>query len=322
LAPTGAIGQAVLDATVPVTPGDGRAVMIRDLEPNVAVFRDRPWARLAVMLQLRGQVMGVWLLGARHTGEHFDSRDLSFLRRLATWAGVAIENVRLFEALQTMAADRLRVRAAERTELANRLHDEPLQRAYAIARDLERLQSAQPADSPLAGELDRQRKAVRDLSRELRGITSGLRPPILSQGLIFALDDVMRRFGERFPGVHIERHIESEEPPALSDAALDAAYFVVTEALSNVGKHSHADQVTLQVESSPDQVNITVADNGNSVFLAGLSMVELLRGQHHGIVGMHQWAKAAQGSLRLLSAEPRGTRVELILPIAGAADNA
>ena len=297
------------------------AVLLHQTEPAGLVFRVVPWARMAVLLRLRGQTVGLLMLGGKIQSDYFDARDVRFLQRLAAWAGVAIENVRLFEALQDMAAERLRVRAAERTQLANRLHDEPLQRAYAIARDLEQLSSAQPAHSALAGELDRQREEVRELSRELRGITSGLRPPILNQGLMFALDDVIRRFTERFPGVGVERAVASEEPPPLSDEALDAAYFVVTEALTNVGKHAQASRVLVRVESLADAVRIIVSDNGESAFLASLSWVELARDQHHGVLGMHQWAKAAKGGLRMYAVQPRGTEIELTLPLNGIANS-
>jgi signal transduction histidine kinase len=287
------------------------------VEPSASIFGVASWARLAVVLRLRDEVLGALLLGEKAHGAYFDARDVAFVQRLATWAGVAIDSVRLFDAQQQTAAELLRVRTAERAQLASRLHDEPLQRAFSIAGDLEQLESALPPDSPLIWQLQKQRKEVRELTRELREISTGIRPPILNQGLLFAIDDAIRDFTERFAGIEVERASPSDEPPPLSDGALDAAYHVVKEALHNVGKHAHATRVVIRVECIAGAVRITVSDNGQTGVPTSLSLPALIRGQHQGIAGMHQWALAARGRIRITPGPQQGTDIELTLPLNG-----
>jgi signal transduction histidine kinase len=269
------------------------------------------------VLRLRDETIGVLLLGEKAYGDYFDARDAAFVQRLAAWAGVAIENVHLFDAQQQTMAELLRVRTAERAQLAGRLHDEALQSAFSVAGALDQMEADLPPESPAAVELQKQRKKVRDLIRELREISTGIRPPILNQGLLFAIDDVIRDFTEHFAGIDVERASPSEEPPPLSDEALDAAYHVVKEALHNVGKHAHATRVVIRVECIAGTVRIVVSDNGQTRAPASLSLPALFRGQHQGIVGMHQWAMAARGRIRITPGPQQGTEVELTLPLNG-----
>jgi signal transduction histidine kinase len=291
--------------------------VLHQAEPSAPVFGLAQWAKLAVVLRLRDKVLGALLLGEKAHGDYFDARDVAFVQRLAAWAGVAIENVQLFAAQQQTMAELLRVRIAERAQLASRLHDEPLQRAYSITGDLDQLALALSPDNPLAAELHKQRQEVRELTRELREISTGIRPPILNQGLLFALDDVIREFMERFQGIEVDRASPSQEPPPLSNEVLDAAYHIVKEALHNVGKHAQATQVNIRVECIAGSVRIIVSDNGLATIPDNLSLTELFKGQHQGIVGMHQWAMAAKGKLRIQPGLSQGTVVELTLPLNG-----
>jgi signal transduction histidine kinase len=60
-----------------------------------------------------------------------------------------------------------------------------------------------------------------------------------------------------------------------------------------------------------------VSDNGLATIPDNLSLTELFKGQHQGIVGMHQWAMAAKGKLRIQPGLSQGTVVELTLPLNG-----
>jgi signal transduction histidine kinase len=315
-APTGVLGDPLLPSLPTRVAADLPGYVLsqgQDEAPLAAV----PWAKLIVPLKIRGRTTGLLLLGGKATDAFFDAVEVDFVERLAPTVAVAVENVRLFEAQQAMAQERLRVRSTERMELAYRLHDEPLQRVHDIARGLETLSAALPAEQTATELLAVQRESLRALARELRDITAGLRPPILNQGLVATMRAVAAAFTERYPDLHIETAIGLDDEPILSDEALDAIYHVVTEALNNVGKHAHADSVMIAVEGLGAVLRITVTDNGIGADLGRLHLADLARGHHYGLAGMHEWARVAGGSLHVRAAATRGTVIELKLPLEG-----
>jgi two-component system sensor histidine kinase ComP len=290
-------------------------VALHQVQREAPIFQAVPWARLAVPLQVKGAITGLLLLGRKIPDAQFDSHEVEFLQKVASSAAVAGDNIQLFESLQDMAQDRLRLRSAERKQLAFRLHDEPLRRTYTIARQIEELSSAFPADHPLIEVLQAQREEVRTLSRELRDICTGLRPPILGQGFQLTLRNITHSFQANNPNVTLELAMAGDEEPAISEEALESGYHVITEALNNVSRHAHATHVRITVESVQGSLRICITDNGSGTRLAQLSLPELARRHQYGIVGMDHWAKLVDGRLRMYPAAQQGTVVELLLPL-------
>jgi signal transduction histidine kinase len=254
--------------------------MVRDTGQNAAIFKAYPRAHLAIPLMVRTKPTGVWLLGDKVPSGHFDAQEIAFLQQLAASAAITAESARLFESLQQISQDLLRVRAAERMQLSARLHDEPLQRAGAIARTLERALATMPIEGELAVLLDRQLAEVSHLARELRDICAGLRPPILDQGLRLTLRHVVNTFRDQAPELRVSLAIPEGPEPVLSGEALDAVYHVVTESLNNVQRYAHAKNVRISWQYSPNLVEVSVIDDGHGTRLVGLSLSELARGRH------------------------------------------
>lgn len=78
------------------------------------MFLSLPWARLAVPLRINNKTRGLLIIGSKPSDSYFDLREVTFIEQVAGAAAMASENVRLFEALQDVAEDRLRVRSSER----------------------------------------------------------------------------------------------------------------------------------------------------------------------------------------------------------------
>lgn len=290
-------------------------VVLRQVTPEAPVFQRYPWASVVVPLRFQAEVMGVWLLGPKVPDGQLDAQEVIFLGQIAAAAAIAAENVRLFEALRQLSQDLLRVRVVERLHLSARLHDEPLQRAAVVTYALERLLSTGALDGSTATVIGRQRDSVRQLSQDLRDICAGLRPPILDQGLEATLSEVVRWFRQLQPEIKIELvvKIEDNREPALSSEVMDAVYHIATEALNNIRKHAHADSVQIMLKYVAAEITLSITDNGSSANVVGLSLPELLRGYHFGLVGMYQWAEMANGQLQIGPADPHGTRVSLTL---------
>jgi signal transduction histidine kinase len=290
-------------------------VTLRQATPDASIFRNVPWVQLAVPLRARGRLGGLLLLGDKVPDGYFDSREINFARQVAAAATIASENAELFELLQDQAKEALKVRASERMQLAYRLHDEPLHRMLTMLNHMEQMSSSVSADSLLFAGLAHQKDELKELTREIRDICAGLRPPILNQGLILTLQDIVRAARGNMPDTKVELICDETGEPNIADVALDAVYHVVREALNNVQRHACANEVSIEVIAGPSEMVITVKDNGRGTQLTTTSLPELLRGRHLGVIGMYQWAEAAGGRMELLPAAPRGTLVQLTLPI-------
>jgi len=292
-------------------------LQLRQVAPEAAIFRKYPWAELAAPLRIGKKVIGVYLLGGKVPEGEFDTQEITFLRQAASAAAIAAENAQLFEALQEVAQERLRVRQAERLDLAARLHDEPLQQAAAVSISLDRLLlEKETLTDDQAGLVRRQAEEVRSLAGTLRDICGGLRPPILDQGLELTLRETVQVFRNRWPGVKIELLFpaSADRNPPLSPEAMDATYHIVTESLTNAGRHACATRVQVAVLAAEDHVEISVTDDGSGVSATRQSLPDLLRAHHFGLAGMNHWAAMAGGRLEILPAIPHGTRVILTLP--------
>jgi signal transduction histidine kinase len=194
---------------------------------------------------------------------------------LAPWATLAMGglDVALGRALLGVTArDELTLRAAraetgrvaavdaaeaERRRIERDLHDGAQQRLVALAMDLgaarERLDADPEAGRELVAEAHEEAKAA---LKELRDLVRGIHPVILEdRGLDAALSAVVARCP-----VPVELRIAVDPRP--SAAVESAAYFVVSEALVNVARHSGATRATVDIARSRDRLVIEVHDDG------------------------------------------------------------
>lgn len=241
--------------------------------------------------------------------------------RDVTAAKVADQTIRsLFQFLQDRDEDRTRLLRrtnaaieAERNRMARDLHDGPVQGVSAASLSLEAALLMLKA-----GELERGMEVLGKIREELaseadalRGLMSGLRPPVLEErGLVAALRDTLVRFGaER--GVATEFAGRIDRPVATDLETL--AFRVVQEALSNTGKHAHADQVLVSVITEDDQLRIEVEDDGRG-FDAGQTR-EFLKQGRVGLASMRERVELASGTFTIRSSPGRGTSVVAVLPL-------
>jgi signal transduction histidine kinase len=132
---------------------------------------------------------------------------------------------------------------ATRRRIERDLHDGIQQRLVVLALELRAIQANAPAEHrELQTRLDRIADGLGDALEELGEISRGIHPAILSKGgLGPALKMLARR--SRIP-VQVDLKIESRLPPPIEVAA----YYVVSEALTNTAKHSRASVAHLKVQ--------------------------------------------------------------------------
>jgi signal transduction histidine kinase len=224
-------------------------------------------------------------------------------------AGLTIENERLKAELRARVAElqasRARLVAATETErrrLERDLHDGTQQRLVSIAMSLGLLDSRLPADAFAAKPIVQEaRQALTLALEELREFTQGIYPALLTErGLAAALDDLCRRAG--LP-TQLDLSLAGRFPVPVETAA----YFLVSEALTNAVKHSHASEVRVEVRREVRMLFVEVADDG--IGGAGL-------GGGSGLRGLIDRVEALGGRLLVSSAPGRGTVLRAEIPCA------
>jgi signal transduction histidine kinase len=136
---------------------------------------------------------------------------------------------------------------------------------------------------------------------ELRELTQGIRPAILvERGLSAALDDLSRRAA--LP-VRLELAVDGRLPEQVEGAA----YFVVSEALANAAKHSHASEICLAASREGDVLVLEVVDDGIGGAAAGGGS---------GLRGLADRVEALGGRLSVSSPPGRGTTLRAEIPCA------
>jgi signal transduction histidine kinase len=236
--------------------------------------------------------------------------DPGLVSAVAAAVRLTSDNERLRSELQhqldEVAASRSRIVAAgdaERRRIERDLHDGAQQRLVTIALAL-RLTEARMGPDADPATRETLTQSVKDLGEaivELRDLARGIHPAVLSEsGLHTALVSLI----DRSPlGVRLDVRLQAEPPAAVSAAA----YFAVSEALTNVVKHAHAADVLVQVTADDQKLLILVTDDG----VGGADP-----GPGSGLRGLADRVDAAGGTLHLESPTGRGTRLEVKLPCA------
>jgi two-component system sensor histidine kinase UhpB len=200
----------------------------------------------------------------------------------------------------------LHAQEEERKRLAQDLHDEVNQALTAISLRLEA--SVMDAPPALREELEETKGLVTQAMEELLHLSRELRPTALDDhGLLAALRAHVSLFGER-TGIHAAfRH--TGPVPTLSDDHQLVIYRVAQESLSNVVKHSGAENVVVEL-SFVGRTMLRISDDGRGLSPNG----RVSNGAGgHGLSGMRERAVLAGGQLEVESAAGQGTTVTLIM---------
>ena len=146
----------------------------------------------------------------------------------------------------------------ERRRIERDLHDGAQQRLVALAMTLGRARS-RLADGPDAEARELVAEAHREAKQaitELRDLTRGLHPPVLTDR---GLDAALSAVAARAP-VPVRVEVDAEPRPSATAEAI--AYFVVTEALTNIAKHADATRASVVVRRDGQRLRVAVVDDG------------------------------------------------------------
>jgi signal transduction histidine kinase len=205
---------------------------------------------------------------------------------------------------------RLEERAAERTRIAQDLHDTVLQGIASAAMQLDVAVDQLPANSPAKLPLNRVLELMRRVMEEGRNAVRGLR----SSNSDF--DDLGQTFSRIAQDLGIEVQIDFRvivlgAARKLHPLIRDEVYYIGRELLVNAFRHSRASRIEVELEYAPKRFRIVVRDDGCGI---DPQVLRMGREGHWGLLGMRERAERVGARLRVWSRAAAGTEVALSVP--------
>ena len=202
-----------------------------------------------------------------------------------------------------IAASRARIVTATdvaRRRLERDLHDGAQQRLVSLGLEVRAAETALRSESsPVADQLSEIVAGLTSVSEELREISRGIHPAILSKGgLGPALKAVARR-----SAVPVDLDIAVDR--RLPESVEVAAYFVVAESLTNVAKHAQASAVKVSAATGDTNLRLAIHDDG-------IGGADPATGS--GLIGLIDRVEALGGHIVLSSPAGDGTSLDVTIP--------
>jgi signal transduction histidine kinase len=190
---------------------------------------------------------------------------------------------------------------AERRRLERDLHDGAQSRLVALTLLLRAARMRATSNPELEGMLDTAIAELQTSLSELRELAHGIHPAVLSD---HGLQPAIQALAGRAP---VPVTVETDDEERLPSAVETAAYFVVSEALTNVAKYAQATQAKVAVSRVNGRVTVEVSDDG----VGGADAA-----QGSGLHGLADRVAALDGTLSLESLAGRGTCLRAEIPLA------
>ncbi|MGI5286379.1 CHASE3 domain-containing protein [Nonomuraea polychroma] len=207
---------------------------------------------------------------------------------------------------EELAASRSRIVTSAdqaRRRIERDLHDGIQQRLVSLVLDVRAAQATLPPDRPELGEpLDQLADGLREAVDELREISHGIHPAILTEA---GLGPALKALARRSP-VPVE--LKVNVPDRLPEPVEVAAYYVVSEALTNTAKHARATYAMVRAHLDEDVLRLEMQDDGVGGAVAG---------QGSGLIGLADRVEALGGTFTVLSPPAQGTTLHADLPVSG-----
>jgi signal transduction histidine kinase len=167
--------------------------------------------------------------------------------------------------------------------------------------ELRAAQAAVPPElSELEAELSRVAGGLASVLDELREMARGIHPAILAEG---GLGPALKTLARRSPiPVKLDVQVQGRLPERIEVAA----YYIVSETLTNAAKHARASVVRVDVETVDGMVRVSVCDDGTG----GANPAE-----GSGLVGLKDRVEAIGGTLAVRSPLGAGTSVDVRIPL-------
>jgi signal transduction histidine kinase len=225
-------------------------------------------------------------------------------QRLAQFTELAATAIANADTRAELDASRARIVAtadATRRRIERDLHDGAQQQLVSLALQLRAAQATVPAElGETRAELTQTVEGLTSVLDGLREIALGIHPAALVDG---GLEPALKMLARRSPVV-VELDVRA--PAELPEPVEVAAYYVVSEALTNAAKYARASVVQVVIEARDAVLQVAVRDDG-------LGGADPARGS--GLLGLKDRAEAIGGTISLESPRGAGTSLQVALPL-------
>jgi signal transduction histidine kinase len=259
-------------------------------------FRSTAGAPIVVQSRTWGALIA-GTLDERPLRKDTEARLASFSELVAT----AISNA---ESLAELTASRARVVAAAdatRRRIERDLHDGAQQRLVSLSLTVHAARAAIPPQlGELDGELAHVAGELASVLEDLQEMARGIHPAILAQG---GLGPALKTLARR-SSIPVNLHVRASA--RLPERVEVAAYYVVSEALTNAVKHAHATVVHVDADTAGGTLRLRVRDDGDGG-------ADPAHGT--GLVGLRDRVEALGGTITVHSPSGEGTSLNLELPL-------
>jgi signal transduction histidine kinase len=258
---------------------------------------------ISVPFVAQGRLLGAMVLGSR-TERSMSPDELSLLASIGQEISMAVNNARLYDRAQQMAA------LEERNRLAQELHDSVTQSLYSLTLYAEAAARMLEAGKPkkAADQLRELGDTAREALQEMRLLIFELKPLDLQKAEL--ADAIRSRLDavESRVGLKADLRVMGEAP--IGDPLKLELYHVAREALNNVLKHACARHVSVALTLNPDNAALEVNDDGK-----GFDPDTGRASGGLGLAGMAERARRVGGELTVQSSPGRGTKVSFRAPL-------
>jgi signal transduction histidine kinase len=267
---------------------------------TLAPFLAEARSEMAVPMVVADRLIGVLDVQSPEV-DRFTEADIRVMSTLADLIAVAVENARLYEQAQEIAA------FEERNRLARELHDSVSQALYGIALGTRTARILLERDpSRLAEPLEYVSSLAQAGLTEMRALIFELRPESLeNEGLVIALTKQAESVQARH-GIAVTTDL-GKEPP-FSIEIKEALYRIAREALHNIVKHANASHVILNMSRADGMIGLEVCDDGK-----GFDPNADYPG-HLGLHSMRERVERLGGTMSITSTKGEGTRIAVKIP--------
>lgn len=201
----------------------------------------------------------------------------------------------------------------EAKRIAHTLHDEAAQLLATVYLEIAEIHHESPP-APIRVRVDRLKSHLDKMREQLRQLSHELRSPILDQlGLLPAIKYLGEGFQKR-TGIKVKVDTQVLSEKRFHQTIETALYRATQEALSNIARHAHADNVEVRIWTDNHIVYCSILDDGTGFDNSGHTASGTTAGGL-GLLGIQERINSLHGSFTIKSAIDSGTRLFISIPI-------